>query len=81
VTADEDLRYDISDRIAEISVARPPVDLSRSIDHPKFVLQRDGYAAAVSDSQVLEAIKSRPAREDCDLLCRMVWLRRAEARD
>jgi hypothetical protein len=34
------------------------VDVSRSVDYPKFVLQRDGYAAAVSDLQVLEAITS-----------------------
>jgi hypothetical protein len=36
------------------------VDVSRSIDHPKFLLQRDGYAAAISNPQVLEAIKSGP---------------------
>ena len=36
------------------------VDVSRSIDHSKFLLQRDGYASAVSDPQVLEAIKSGP---------------------
>jgi len=36
------------------------VDVSRSIDHPKFLLQRDGYAAAISDAQVLDAIKSGP---------------------
>jgi hypothetical protein len=36
------------------------VDVSRSIDQPKFVLQRDGYAAAVSDPGVLDAIKSGP---------------------
>jgi hypothetical protein len=36
------------------------VDVSRSIDHPKFLLQRDGYAQAVSDPQVLDAIKSGP---------------------
>lgn len=44
--------------------AREPVDLllvlaadvSRSVDQPKFQLQRDGYAAALSDSRVLEAI-------------------------
>jgi hypothetical protein len=35
-------------------------DVSRSIDHPKFLLQRDGYAAAVSNAQVLEAIRSGP---------------------
>jgi hypothetical protein len=49
-----------------LAVAAEPVDLmlilsvdvSRSIDHPKFLLQRDGYAAAVSDPHVIDAIKS-----------------------
>jgi hypothetical protein len=36
------------------------VDVSRSIDQPKFMLQRDGYAAAVSNRNVLEAIRSGP---------------------
>jgi uncharacterized protein DUF1194 len=36
------------------------VDVSRSIDQQKFLLQRDGYASAVSDPQVLDAIKSGP---------------------
>jgi hypothetical protein len=36
------------------------VDVSRSIDQPKFLLQRDGYAAAVSNRGVLEAIRSGP---------------------
>ena len=36
------------------------VDVSRSIDQPKFLLQRDGYAAAISDPGVLDAIKSGP---------------------
>jgi Protein of unknown function (DUF1194) len=35
-------------------------DVSRSIDHPKFLLQRDGYAAAMSNPQVIDAIKSGP---------------------
>ena len=35
-------------------------DVSRSIDHPKFLLQRDGYAAAVSSPLVIDAIKSGP---------------------
>jgi Protein of unknown function (DUF1194) len=34
------------------------VDVSRSIDATKFQLQRDGYAAAVADPRVLEAIRS-----------------------
>jgi len=33
-------------------------DVSRSIDAAKFQLQREGYAAAVSDSRVLDAIRS-----------------------
>jgi len=33
-------------------------DVSRSIDNAKFQLQREGYAAAVSDARVLEAIRS-----------------------
>src|ERR1700730_6819405 len=35
-------------------------DVSRSVDHPKFLLQREGYAAAISDPQVIDAIKSGP---------------------
>jgi hypothetical protein len=34
------------------------VDVSRSIDAGKFQLQREGYAAAVADPRVLDAIKS-----------------------
>ena len=37
-------------------------DVSRSVDEQKFQLQRDGYAAAVSDPRVLEAIRSGPHR-------------------
>lgn len=33
-------------------------DVSRSVDQPKFQLQRDGYAAAISDPRVLEAISA-----------------------
>lgn len=33
-------------------------DVSRSIDAPKFKLQRDGYAAAIANPQVIEAIRS-----------------------
>jgi hypothetical protein len=35
-------------------------DVSRSVDQPKFLLQREGYAAAISDSHVLDAIRSGP---------------------
>jgi hypothetical protein len=33
-------------------------DVSRSVDQQKFELQRQGYAAAIADRQVLEAIRS-----------------------
>jgi hypothetical protein len=33
-------------------------DVSRSIDAPKFKLQRDGYATAIIDPRVLQAIRS-----------------------
>ena len=33
-------------------------DVSRSVDSAKFQLQREGYAAAVADPRVLEAIRS-----------------------
>ncbi|MGC2125107.1 MAG: DUF1194 domain-containing protein [Xanthobacteraceae bacterium] len=33
-------------------------DVSRSIDNTKFQLQRDGYAAAISDARVLDTIRS-----------------------
>jgi hypothetical protein len=35
-------------------------DVSRSVDHQKFQLQREGYAAALSDPRVIEAIRSGP---------------------
>src|SRR5258705_13111148 len=35
-------------------------DVSRSVDHPKFLLQREGYAAAIPDPHVIDAIKSGP---------------------
>jgi hypothetical protein len=34
------------------------MDVSRSMEQPKFVLQREGYAAAITNPQVLDAIKS-----------------------
>src|SRR5580692_7682857 len=33
-------------------------DVSRSVDQAKFQLQREGYAAAISDKRVLDAIRS-----------------------
>jgi hypothetical protein len=35
-------------------------DVSRSVDHPKFMLQREGYAAAIANPQVLDAIREGP---------------------
>ena len=35
-------------------------DVSRSVDEPKFQLQRSGYATALSNPRVLEAIRSGP---------------------
>ena len=46
-------------------------DVSRSVDHPKFLLQRDGYAAAVTNPQVLDAIKSGPHGKIA--LCFVEW--------
>ena len=61
--------------IASLSVGRPePVraddhvdlllilaaDISRSVDQAKFVLQREGYAAALTSPRILAAIKSGP---------------------
>jgi Protein of unknown function (DUF1194) len=61
------------------ALAEEPVDLvlvlasdvSRSVDHPKFLLQREGYAAAVSNPQVLDAIKSGPHGKIA--LCFVEW--------
>jgi hypothetical protein len=36
------------------------VDVSRSIDQDKFQLQRDGYASAITNPRVIEAIRSGP---------------------
>jgi Protein of unknown function (DUF1194) len=36
-------------------------DISRSVDEVKFQLQRSGYAAAFSDSRVIEAIRAGPS--------------------
>src|SRR5262249_39344197 len=36
-------------------------DVSRSVDAPKFQLQREGYAAAISDPRVVDAIRSGPS--------------------
>ena len=47
------------------------MDVSRSMDQAKFLLQRQGYAAAISDPQVLNAIKSGPHQKIA--LCFIDW--------
>ncbi len=46
-------------------------DVSRSVDHPKFLLQREGYAAAISDPHVMDAIKSGPHQRIA--ICFLEW--------
>jgi Protein of unknown function (DUF1194) len=46
-------------------------DVSRSVDHPKFLLQREGYATAISDPHVIEAIKSGPRQRIA--ICFVEW--------
>jgi hypothetical protein len=46
-------------------------DVSRSVDHPKFQLQRDGYAAAINDPRVMNAIMSGANRRIA--LCYIEW--------
>jgi hypothetical protein len=64
---------------APLARAEEPVDLllvlaadvSRSVDTPKFQLQREGYAAAVSDKRVLEAITAGRHRRIA--ICFVEW--------
>jgi Protein of unknown function (DUF1194) len=46
-------------------------DVSRSVEQPKFQLQREGYAAAISDPRVLKAITSGPHQRIA--LCFVEW--------
>ena len=46
-------------------------DVSRSVDQVKFKLQRDGYAAALSDKRVLDAIGS--GRHQRIAVCFVEW--------
>lgn len=46
-------------------------DVSRSVDYPKFKLQREGYAAAISDKRVLDAITSGRHRRIA--VCYVEW--------
>jgi Protein of unknown function (DUF1194) len=47
------------------------MDVSRSMDQAKFQLQRQGYAAAISNSQVLKAITSGPYQKIA--ICFIDW--------
>jgi Protein of unknown function (DUF1194) len=47
------------------------MDVSRSMDQAKFLLQRQGYAVAISNPQVLNAIKSGPHQKIA--LCFIDW--------
>ena len=47
------------------------MDVSRSMDRAKFLLQRQGYAAAISNPQVLNVIKSGPHQKIA--LCFIDW--------
>jgi hypothetical protein len=46
-------------------------DVSRSVDHPKFLLQREGYAAAISDPHVIDAVTSGPHQRIA--ICFVEW--------
>jgi hypothetical protein len=46
-------------------------DVSRSVGHPKFVRQREGYAAAIVDRQVIAAIRSGPHQRIA--ICFVEW--------
>src|SRR5919109_1203660 len=46
-------------------------DVSRSVDNPKFLLQREGYAAAISDPHVLDSVRSGPHQRIA--LCFVEW--------
>jgi hypothetical protein len=67
--------------LAQVSLARAAeqvdlllalaMDVSRSMEQPKFLLQREGYAAAVTNPQVLNAIRSGPHQKIA--LCFIDW--------
>src|ERR1700676_2351279 len=47
------------------------MDVSRSMDQAKFMLQRQGYAAAISNPQVLSSIRSGPHKKIA--ICFIDW--------
>jgi hypothetical protein len=54
------------------------MDVSRSMSQPKFQLQREGYAAAIANPQVLDAIKSGPHQKIA--ICFVDWSAPGEQR-
>jgi hypothetical protein len=54
------------------------MDVSRSMEQPKFLLQREGYAAAVTNPEVLKAIRSGPHQKIA--LCFIDWSGAGEQR-
>lgn len=57
------------------------MDVSRSVEQSKFLLQREGYNGRVLQSPGGQCDQIRPAPEDCGLLHRLVRARPATARD
>ena len=54
------------------------VDVSYSMDMDELAVQREGYAQAIVSKEFLQALKSRPERQDRDHLFRMGGLQRPE---
>jgi Protein of unknown function (DUF1194) len=54
------------------------MDVSRSMSQPKFQLQREGYAAAIANPQVLDAVKSGPHQRIA--ICFIDWSAPGEQR-
>ena len=53
------LFFTISARATEVDLLLAlAADVSRSVDQQKFNLQRDGYAAAITNPKVIQAIRS-----------------------
>ena len=55
-------------------------DVSRSIDDGEFALERRGYADAIQNQKLMDAISTGPTWSDRAGLCRMGGRERAEAR-
>ena len=55
------------------------VDVSYSMDMDELALQREGYAQAIISKEFLQALKTRPERQDFRDLFRMGGIERPEA--